>query len=35
MLTPYTSWKCAEVSPAVNPLAQNEIATASTSLTRR
>ena len=32
---PYTSAKCAEISPVVNPLAYNEIATASTSFSRR
>ena len=34
-LAPYTSAKCAEISPVVNPFAYNEIATASTSLSRR
>jgi hypothetical protein len=32
---PYTSWKCALISPVVNPLAYNEIATGSTSVRRR
>jgi len=32
---PYTSAKCAEISPVVNPFAYNEIATASTSDRRR
>jgi len=35
MLAPYTSAKCAQISPVVNPLAYNEIAIASTSLRRR
>ena len=34
-LAPYTSAKCAEISPVVKPLAYNEIATASTSDSRR
>ena len=32
MLAPYTSAKCAEIFPVVNPLAYNEIATLSTSV---
>ena len=32
---PYTSAKCAEISPVVSPLAYSEIATASTSESRR
>ena len=31
---PYTSAKCAEISPVVNPLAYRLIATASTSVSR-
>jgi hypothetical protein len=32
---PYTSAKCAEISPVVSPFAYSEIATASTSDSRR
>ena len=35
MLAPYTSAKCAEISPVVSPFAYSEIATASTSVRRR
>ncbi len=35
MDAPFTSWKCAEISPVVGPLANRLIATASTSDRRR
>jgi hypothetical protein len=35
MDAPYTSWKWAEISPVVRPLANRLIATASTSERRR